>query len=74
MNKMAFLPLALLGLAPTVGAAPVPKAAYSLKLDDYNINTVDYSFPSGLRVLFQEDHTQPIVSVTNCCSSNNPWG
>lgn len=65
MNKTAFLPLALLGLAPTVGAAPVPKAAYSLKLDDYNINTVDYSFPSGLRVLFQEDHTQPIVSVTN---------
>lgn len=65
MKKTAFLPLALLALAPTVAAAPVPKAVYNLKLDEYNINTVDYSFPSGLRILFQEDHTQPIISVTN---------
>ena len=65
MNK-TFLPLALLALAPTAAhSASVPKAVYQLKLDEYNINTVDYSFPSGLRVLFQEDHTQPIVSVTN---------
>ncbi len=66
MNKTAFLPLCLLALAPTAAqAANVPKAVYQLKLDEYNINTVDYTFPSGLRILFQEDHTQPIVSVTN---------
>ena len=42
----------------------LPKPKYELKLDDYYIDTVDYRFPSGLRILFQE-YTQPIVSVTN---------
>lgn len=46
-------------------AADYPKAKYDLKLDQYAINTQDYQFPSGLRILFQEDHTQPIVSITN---------
>jgi zinc protease len=48
-----------------VHAADYPTPKYELRLDDYYINTVDYRFPSGLRILFQEDHTQPIVSVTN---------
>ena len=46
-------------------AADYPKAKYDLNLDPYAINTQDYQFPSGLRILFQEDHTQPIVSITN---------
>ncbi|MEC7947755.1 MAG: insulinase family protein, partial [Myxococcota bacterium] len=46
-------------------AADFPKAKYDLQLDQYAINTQDYQFPSGLRILFQEDHTQPIVSITN---------
>ena len=46
-------------------AADYPTPKYELRLDDYYINTVDYRFPSGLRILFQEDHSQPIVSVTN---------
>ncbi len=65
MNKLGFLPLAFLALGSSALAATVPKATYQLQLDEYNINNVDYSFPSGLRILFQEDHTQPIVSVTN---------
>lgn len=48
-----------------VYAADYPTPSYDLRLDDYSINTADYRFPSGLRILFQEDHTQPIVSVTN---------
>jgi len=46
-------------------AADYPTPKYELRLDDYYINTVDYRFPSGLRILFQEDHSQPIVSITN---------
>ena len=46
-------------------AADIPKVEYKLQLDRYDINTVDYRFPSGLRILFQADHTQPIVSITN---------
>ena len=61
MNKLVFLPLAFLALGSSALAATVPKATYQLQLDEYNINNVDYSFPSGLRILFQEDHTQPIV-------------
>jgi zinc protease len=58
--------LAAAALAPGVAlAADYPKPKYELKLDDYYINTQDYRFPSGIRILFQEDHTQPIVSVTN---------
>ncbi|MCB9779496.1 MAG: insulinase family protein [Alphaproteobacteria bacterium] len=54
-----------LALAPAATAAGVPAAPFELKLEDYAIQTEDYRFPSGLRILFQEDHTQPIVSITN---------
>jgi zinc protease len=58
--------LAALMLTPgAVHAADYPTPKYELRLADYYINTVDYRFPSGLRILFQEDHTQPIVSITN---------
>lgn len=58
--------LTALSLLPGVAdAASPPKTEYSLRLANYSIQTEDYRFPSGLRILFQEDHTQPIVSVTN---------
>jgi zinc protease len=49
----------------TAQAASIPKADYQLQLDEYSIGTQDYRFPSGLRILFQEEHTQPIVAITN---------
>lgn len=53
-------------LAPGAAhAADIPNVEYQLQLDRYDIQTVDYRFPSGLRILFQADHTQPIVSITN---------
>ena len=55
-----------------VHASEYPTPKYELRLDDYYINTVDYRFPSGLRILFQEDHTQPIVSVTNWIDHERP--
>lgn len=58
--------LTALALAPSPAkAADFPKAEFKLKLDEYSIDTMDFRFPSGLRVLFQVDHTQPIVTVTN---------
>lgn len=58
--------LALAGLA-VAGAAlaeSVPRPAMQLVLKPYDVNMRDFAFPSGLRVLFQSDRTQPIVSIT----------
>lgn len=69
MNLRPVGPLALLALAGLVTspahAVRVEKADYSLRLVPYDINIRDYQFPSGLRMVFQEDHTRPIVSVSN---------
>ena len=46
-------------------AAPVPRADYSLKLDEYSLRLQDFTFPSGLRILFQSERTQPIVAITS---------
>ena len=35
-----------------------------LKLPAYQLDSVDYNFPSGLRIIFQSDHSQPVVAVT----------
>lgn len=56
----------LLGLslcAPAL-AANVPSAEYKLKLDPYQIDIRDYQFPSGLRIMFQSERTQPVVQIT----------
>jgi len=58
----------LVALATWPGAAQagsIPSADYKLKLSDYSIPIRDYQFPSGLRILFEEDHTQPIISITS---------
>lgn len=64
---MAFLTTLLLGstlFAPPAEAAQVPKPDFKLTLEPFDLPMVDYNFPSGLRIIFQEDHTQPIVAVT----------
>ena len=46
----------LLGSAPAE-ASKLPKANYQLKLDQYSIQLQSYPFPSGLHVIFQEEHS-----------------
>lgn len=53
------------------------KPDFQLKLPPYNLNSVDYNFPSGLRVIFQADHSQPVVAITTVVdrgSTNDPIG
>ena len=38
-------------------------ASYKLNLKPFDLQTTDFAFPSALRVLIQEDHTQPSVIV-----------
>ncbi|MSQ00861.1 MAG: insulinase family protein [Myxococcales bacterium] len=40
------------------------RADMKLELRDVKVVMSDFSFPSGLRVIFQEDHTQPVVALT----------
>ncbi len=51
--------------ASAIGAPEIPEADATLKLDEYNIAMWDYPFPSGLRILFQEEHSMPVVSVSS---------
>ena len=58
--------LALLLFSCLPKTADIPPANYKLvPLKDFNININDYVFPSGLRILFQEEKTQPIVAITS---------
>ncbi|MEC8191573.1 MAG: insulinase family protein [Myxococcota bacterium] len=63
MKTLAAILLSLCAASPV--HAKVPAADYSLKLDNYEIKLVSYPFPSGLHVIFQEEHSQPIVAVTS---------
>lgn len=67
---MKKLPLRVLGAA-ALALMCVPALLHSaakpkieLALDPYELTLRNYCFPSGLRVLFQEDHSQPVVSLT----------
>ena len=57
--------VSLIGLPLAALADNVPKAPMQLKLIGSDPVMSDYKFPSGLRVVFQEDHTQPVVSITS---------
>lgn len=65
-------------ILPVVALAEsYPRAPMKLKLKPYQVDTRDYNFPSGLRVLFQSDRSQPIVAVTSFIdhgSSSDPVG
>ena len=48
----------------TVTGQKIPKAEYKLNLEAYDLQLSDYRFPSGLRVLFQSERTQPVIAIT----------
>ncbi len=70
MKAIGAILFASLFSAP-VHAAKVPKADFNLKLDQYSIELSSYPFPSGLTVIFQEEHSQPVVAVTSVIDSGS---
>lgn len=64
-HVLAMFGLGLIGLPLAALADNVPKAPMTLSLKGKDPVLEDYNFPSGLRVVFQEDHTQPVVSITS---------
>ena len=58
--------LTILALSPQPAMAQkVPAASYELSLESYDIQLRDYRFPSGLRIIFQSESSQPIVAITS---------
>jgi zinc protease len=50
---------------PKGGPIPKPaKPSFDLRLPAYSLASRDLRFPSGLRVILQSDHSQPVVSLT----------
>ena len=62
--KRLALMAATFGLPLFAVADGYPRPKMELKVADYNIKFRDFNFPSGLRVVFQQDTSQPVVSVT----------
>ncbi|MBW1880930.1 MAG: insulinase family protein, partial [Deltaproteobacteria bacterium] len=53
------------------------KPRMQLELDAFSLNSMDFIFPSGLRVIMQADHTEPLVATTMWIdrgSSSDPIG
>lgn len=76
-HVLAMFGLGLIGLPLAALADNVPKAPMTLSLKGKDPALEDYNFPSGLRVVFQEDHTQPVVSITSVTdrgSTSDPPG
>ncbi len=63
-HSLSLLFLAGLSSAPA-HAVRVSKSDFEMVRVPYDINIRDYQFPSGLRIVFQEDHTRPLVNVSN---------
>lgn len=62
--RRALLVAAAVGLPAIAIAESVPRPKLELALKPYEVRMVDFAFPSGFRVLFQEDKSQPIVSLS----------
>ncbi|MDP2315133.1 MAG: insulinase family protein [Pseudomonadota bacterium] len=76
---MRRLPLLLtLAVLPFMASADSPpRAKMEVKYKPYDVKMRDFNFPSGLRIIFQEDHSQPIVSITSVIdrgSTSDPEG
>jgi zinc protease len=69
MSAFSSILLSSLLMTAPAEAAKVPTANYQLQLDNYEIQLVSYPFPSGLNVVFQEEHSQPVVAVTSVIDS-----
>jgi zinc protease len=55
----------------------LPKPELAPNLPDFDLNSRDFIFPSGLRIILQADHSQPVVAVTGTFdrgSSADPVG
>ena len=76
MRRIPLL-LALAAMPLFAIADTPPRAKMEMKLTPYDVKMRDYPFPSGLRIIFQEDHSQPIVSITSVYdrgSTSDPEG
>ena len=51
-------------LATQAVADSPPRASMRANPKPLSIEMRDYVFPSGLRIIFSEDHSQPVVSLT----------
>lgn len=76
---MRRIPLLLtLGVLPFMAFADAPpRAKMEVKYKQYDVKMRDFNFPSGLRIIFQEDDSQPIVSITSVIdrgSTSDPEG
>jgi zinc protease len=49
---------------PTTPAKSPEKPDFTLNLPAYQLDSLDFNFPSGMRVIFQADHSQPVVAIT----------
>lgn len=63
--KFRITPVLALLLPFVAMADSPPKASMQLKLKPYALQMRDFSFPSGLRIVFQQDNSQPIVNVSS---------
>lgn len=65
MNARRLLLLAGIVSIPALALAEnLVRPKLELQLKPYEVKMVDYAFPSGFRVIFQEDDSQPIVSLS----------
>jgi zinc protease len=54
----------MLPMLATAESLPKPKLQVDVTSKPYDVKMKDFNFPSGLRVIFQEDHAQPIISIS----------
>ena len=57
-------PMASEEITVTGVASSPDKPDLQINIVDYDLNTSMFTFPSGLRVMFQQDDTLPVVAVT----------
>ncbi len=75
--NLALLPVLLAAPAAYAADAGVAKPRFEPRVDQFNLDTKRYVFPSGLTVLMQSDRSHPIVSimsVVNHGSADDPPG
>lgn len=75
--KLRLTPVLALLLPVVALADSVPRAPMQLKLKPYELKMLDFNFPSGMRVVFQQDNSEPVVNVSAVIdhgSSDEPEG
>ena len=75
--RQSLLLLAAIGIPALAIADSIPRPKLQLSVKPYAIEYRDFAFPSGFRVLFQRDDSQPVVSlsmVVDNGSTSDPEG